>query len=57
MYPYLGSYTKIAVIFGITHTRVRKAVLNDYVPPDDETEDYVRSPSLAFAVAIILTYD
>ncbi|KAJ7481755.1 hypothetical protein FB451DRAFT_1237060, partial [Mycena latifolia] len=40
MHPYLGSYTKIAVIFGITHTRVRKAVLNEYAPPDDVAEDY-----------------
>ncbi|KAJ7173100.1 hypothetical protein C8R43DRAFT_680855 [Mycena crocata] len=40
MHPYLGNYTKIAVIFGITHNRVRKAVLNDYSPPDDVSEDY-----------------
>ncbi|KAF8178168.1 hypothetical protein K438DRAFT_1280959 [Mycena galopus ATCC 62051] len=40
MYPYLQSYTKIGFIFGITHTRVRRAVLNDYTPPDDITEDY-----------------
>lgn len=40
MHPYLGNYTKIAVIFGITHNRVRKAVLNDYAPPDNVDEDY-----------------
>ncbi|KAJ6511501.1 hypothetical protein C8R47DRAFT_1095280 [Mycena vitilis] len=40
MHPYLGNYTKIANIFGITHTRIRRAVLNDYSPSDDVTEDY-----------------
>ncbi|KAJ6562508.1 hypothetical protein B0H19DRAFT_1375570 [Mycena capillaripes] len=40
MHRYLENYTKIALIFGITHTRVRRAVLNDYVPGDDVAEDY-----------------
>ncbi|KAJ6618762.1 hypothetical protein B0H10DRAFT_2029059 [Mycena sp. CBHHK59/15] len=40
MYPHIGSYTRIAAIFGITHTRVRRAVLNQYSPPDDITDDY-----------------
>ncbi|KAJ7920708.1 hypothetical protein B0H13DRAFT_2421325 [Mycena leptocephala] len=40
MYPYIGSYTKIATIFGTGHTRVRRGVLNDYSPKDNVTEDY-----------------
>jgi hypothetical protein len=40
MYPYIGSYTKIATIFGTSHTRVRRGVLNDYSPKDNVTEDY-----------------
>ncbi|KAJ7503464.1 hypothetical protein B0H11DRAFT_2357766 [Mycena galericulata] len=40
VHPYLNNYTKIAAVFGITHTRVRRAVLNQYTPPDDVLKDY-----------------
>ncbi|KAJ7701884.1 hypothetical protein B0H17DRAFT_1327498 [Mycena rosella] len=43
VYLYIKSYTKIGLIFGITHTRARKAVLNDYAPPDDLAEDYAQA--------------
>ncbi|KAJ6591242.1 hypothetical protein DFH09DRAFT_1139088 [Mycena vulgaris] len=40
MHPYLRNYTKIGLIFGVTHKRIRKAVLNDCSTPDDVAEDY-----------------
>ncbi|KAJ7776588.1 hypothetical protein DFH07DRAFT_980821 [Mycena maculata] len=40
VHPYFQNYTKIAYIFGIAHTRIRRAVLNEYMCPDDVTEDY-----------------
>ncbi|KAJ7776625.1 hypothetical protein DFH07DRAFT_951757 [Mycena maculata] len=40
MYPYIGSYTKIGLIFGVSRQRVSKAVRNGYAPPDDVSRDY-----------------
>ncbi|KAJ7248160.1 hypothetical protein B0H12DRAFT_1124090 [Mycena haematopus] len=40
MHPYIENYSKIAAIFGITHSRVRRAVLNAFSPSDNVAEDY-----------------